>query len=172
MTGIIFPPTKCFQTNYHYQLLVHALCCVNLHTRNREHVRVTKAQYKINNNSSSVYSHSSTNGRHVSFENFAIISSTSNSIELLAHENPLNLTDLSTLNSQMSSIQVTLFEILPLHLSISFMIFTTTPLLWFAYLMFIYPLICFPKLSQRYPCRVFLISYMQVLSPYFFYTAD
>ena len=138
-----------------YKVFSNKLPFLNLHTRNREHVRVTKTQYKINNNSSSVYSHSSTNGRHVSFENFAIISSTSNSIEPLAHENLLNLTDLPTLNSQMSSIQFTLFEILPLHLSISFMIFSTTPLLWFAYLMFIYPLICFPKLSQRYPCRVF-----------------
>ena len=42
--------------------------------RCREHIGVTKTGYKINNNSSAIYNHSSTNGHPVSLEEVIIIS--------------------------------------------------------------------------------------------------
>ena len=52
----------------------------------REHIGITKTGYKINNNSSAVYNHSSTTGHPVSLEDFRIISSTNNSIDLILRE--------------------------------------------------------------------------------------
>ena len=67
------------------------------------------SRYKMNNNSSAVYNHSSSTGHPVSSEDFKIISSTRNSMDLLIHESLLILRDRPNLNSQTSSIQLTLF---------------------------------------------------------------
>ena len=75
----------------------------------REHIGVSKTGYKMNNNSSSVYNHSSSTGHPVSSEDFKIISSTRNSMDLLIHESLLILRDRPNLISQTSSIQLTLF---------------------------------------------------------------
>ena len=81
----------------------------NLAIRCREHIGVSKTGYKMNNNSSAVYNHSSSTGHPVSSEDFEIISSTRNSMDLLIHESLLILRDRPNLNSQTSSIQLTLF---------------------------------------------------------------
>ena len=81
----------------------------NLAIRCREHIGVSKTGYKMNNNSSAVYNHSSSTGHPVSSEDFKIISSTRNSMDLLIHESLLILRDRPNLNSQTSSIQLTLF---------------------------------------------------------------
>ena len=81
----------------------------NLAIRCREHIRVTKTGSSVNNNSSAIYNHSSTTGHPVSPEDFSIISSTSNNSDLLIHESLLILRDRPSLNSQTSSIQLTLF---------------------------------------------------------------
>ena len=81
----------------------------NLAIRCREHIGVTKTGLRINNNSSAVYNHSCTTGHPISPEDFSIISSTSNNSDLLIHESLLILRDRPTLNSQTSSIQLTLF---------------------------------------------------------------
>ena len=81
----------------------------NLAIRWREHIGVSKTGYKMNNNSSAVYNHSSSTGHPVSSEDFKIISSTRNSMDLLIHESLLILRDRPNLNSQTSSIQLTLF---------------------------------------------------------------
>ena len=81
----------------------------NLAIRCREHIGVTKTGSSVNNNSSAIYNHSSTTGHPVSPEDFSIISSTSNNSDLLIHESLLILRDRPSLNSQTSSIQLTLF---------------------------------------------------------------
>ena len=81
---------------------------VKLAIRYREHIGGTKTGYRINNNSSAGYNHSSTIGYPVSSEDFRIICSVSTSIELLIHESLLILSDRATLNSQ-TSIQLTFF---------------------------------------------------------------
>ena len=81
----------------------------NLAIRCREHIGIAKTGHRINNNSSTVYNHSSTTGHPVSPEDFSILSSTSNSTDLLIHESLFILRDCPTLNSQTSSIQLTLF---------------------------------------------------------------
>ena len=75
----------------------------------KKHVGVTKTGYKINNKSSAVYSHSSSTGHPVSLEDFSIVRSTRNSIDPLILGSLLILRDRPTLNSQTSSIQLTLF---------------------------------------------------------------
>ena len=81
----------------------------NLAIRCREQIGVTKTGYTINNNSSAVYNHSSTTGHPVSPEDFSIIISTSNNIDFLIIKSVLILRYRPTLNSQTSSIQLTLF---------------------------------------------------------------
>ena len=81
----------------------------NLAIRCREHIGVTKTGSSVNNNSSAIYNHSSTTGHPVSPEDFSIISSTNNNSDLLIHESLLILRDHPSLNSQTSSIQLTLF---------------------------------------------------------------
>ena len=101
----------CYQKVYH----VFHKCSVlretsrNLAIRCREHTGVSKTGYKMNNNSSAVYNHSPSTRHPVSPEDFSIISSTSNSMDLSTHESPLILRDRPNLNSQISSIQLTLF---------------------------------------------------------------
>ena len=81
----------------------------NLAIRCREHIGITKTGHRNNNNSSAVYNHSFTTGHPVSPEDFSILSSTSNSTDLLIHESLPILRDHPTLNSQTFSIQLMLF---------------------------------------------------------------
>ena len=96
---------KCLSCNAQY----YGKTSFNLAIRCREHIGATKTGYKINNISSVIYNHSSSTEHSVSPEDLSIISSARNSIDLLIHESLLILRDRPTLNSQTSSIQLTLF---------------------------------------------------------------
>ena len=92
-----------------------AICC-------REHIGVSKTRYKMNTNPSAVYNHLSSTGHPVSPEALSIISSTSNSINLLIHESLLILRDCPNLNSQTSLIQLKPFYfMLPLSFTMDSM---------------------------------------------------
>ena len=65
--------------------------------------------YKMGNNSSAVYNHSSSTGHPESLEDFEIIISIRNSMDLLIQGSLLILRDRPKLNTQTSSTQLTLF---------------------------------------------------------------
>ena len=97
---------KCPSCNARY----YGKTSCNLAIRCKKHTGVSKTGYKMNNNSSAVYKHSSSTGHHVPSDNFEISSSTRNNTDLLIHDSLLTLRDRPNLNSQTSSIQLTLFK--------------------------------------------------------------
>ena len=77
--------------------------------RCREHLGINKAGQKIKSNFSSIGDHISKSGHKASFDDFEIISKTDNHFDLLIHESLLLKRDMTSLNSQMSSIPMVLF---------------------------------------------------------------
>ena len=98
----------------------HLRCCSasyvgqttrHLHTRISEHLGISHITGKHTSNptKSSVLSHSCASGHKVDFDDFKILSSCSDSYELMIHENLLINKYKPTLNVQGSSIPLNLF---------------------------------------------------------------